>query len=97
MMADVTTFVGDQGKHDHQLCFVDLIINGRMVQGLVDYDASHNFLWKELACVLGLRVWMCEASMKEINSKAKATIGVAYTIHIRLDKWKGHANFIVYG
>jgi predicted aspartyl protease len=33
-----------QGKSMHQLCFIDMIINGREVQALVDTGASHNFL-----------------------------------------------------
>jgi hypothetical protein len=45
-------------------CYVDLIINGRTIQALVDSGASHNFLWKELASELGLRVGPCVLSIK---------------------------------
>jgi predicted aspartyl protease len=40
----------------HKLCFVDMIINDRTVQALVDTGASHNFLKAELAKELGLKV-----------------------------------------
>jgi hypothetical protein len=33
--------------------------------------------------------------VKEVNSKEKETTGVSSSVHIRLDKWEGWANFIV--
>jgi hypothetical protein len=80
--------VGNHGQCSHQLCFVDLIINGIEIQALVDSGALHNFLQVELASQLELRVGSCGASIKEVNSKATATTGVASTIHMQLDKWK---------
>jgi hypothetical protein len=86
---------GNLGSQDHQLCFVDLVINGRTMQALVDSGASHNFLKTEVVKELGLRVSPCGAAVKAVNSKARETTGVASSVHIRLDKWEGWANFIV--
>jgi hypothetical protein len=61
----------------------------------VDYGASHNFLKKELESELGLRVGSCGASIKVVNYKAKETTKVASIVHIQLDKWKGHVDFLV--
>jgi hypothetical protein len=74
---------------------VDLVINGRTMQALVDSGASHNFLKTEVVKELGLRVSPCGAVVKEVNSKEKETTGVSSSVHIRLDKWEGRANFIV--
>lgn len=62
---------------------------------MVDFGASHNVLKKELASELRLRVELCCAFVKLVNSKAKATTRVAFAVHIQLDKWKGCANFAV--
>jgi hypothetical protein len=78
----IGALVRNQGKNINQLCYVDLIINGRTIHALVDFSASHNFLKKELASELRLRVGLCGASVKVVNSKAKETIGVASTVHI---------------
>jgi hypothetical protein len=39
-------------------------------------STSHNFLKKELASELELRVGSCGALVKVVNSKAKETIGL---------------------
>jgi hypothetical protein len=49
---------GKLGSQDHQLSFVDLVINGRIMQALVDSGASHNFLKIEVAKELGLRFFL---------------------------------------
>jgi hypothetical protein len=64
---------GNFGSQDHQLCFVDLVINGRTMQALVDSGASHKFLKTEVEKELGLRVSPCRAAVKEVNSKEKET------------------------
>jgi hypothetical protein len=40
----IHALVDNQGKNLNQLCYVDLIINGRIIDALVDSGASHNFL-----------------------------------------------------
>ena len=45
-----------QGKSMHKFCSINMIINGRAVQALVDTGASHNFLWTELDRELGLKI-----------------------------------------
>jgi hypothetical protein len=73
---------GNQGKNINHLCYVDLIINGRTIQALVDFGASHNFLKKELTSELRLRVGSCNSSIKIIDSKANAVFGFALVVHI---------------
>jgi hypothetical protein len=48
----------------------------------VDFGASHNLLKEDLARKLGLRVGSCGASIKAINSKDKAIVGVKSTNHM---------------
>jgi hypothetical protein len=50
---------------------------------------------EELAHDLGLELGPCEVTVKVVNSKSKEVVGVASAVHIQLDKWKGHADFIV--
>jgi len=80
---------GKFGSEDHQLCFMDLVINEITMQTLVDSGASHNFLKTEVVKELGLIV------MKVVNCKENATIDVASSVHIWLEKWEGWANFMV--
>jgi hypothetical protein len=62
----------------------------------VVYDGPHNFLKKELESELGLGVRSWDASVKAINSKAKATTGVAFANRIQLKKLKCRANFTLF-
>ena len=68
---------GNQEQNWCDLYFVDVIVNGRSVQALVDTGASHYFLPTKLAAEIGLRAQPCEASVKVVNSKAKAATEVA--------------------
>jgi hypothetical protein len=39
---------GNLGSQDHQLCFVDIVINKRIVQDMVDLGALHKFMKTEV-------------------------------------------------
>ena len=62
---------------------------------LVDIGASHNFLHIGLAAEIGLRAQPCEASVKVVNSKEKATTGVTSNVRMWIRQWEGHSNFMV--
>jgi hypothetical protein len=94
-LQQIGSLVGNQGWNIHQLYFVDLIINGRVVHALVDSGVSHNFLRTELASELELRVGLCRASIKALNSKDISIVGVSSTNHIQLDKWNGLVDFTI--
>jgi hypothetical protein len=51
----------------------------------VDLSALYNFLKKELASELRIRVGLYGSSVKVVNYEAKAMVGIASTIHIQLD------------
>ena len=86
---------GEQNPNRCELCFVEVILNGRLVQALVDTGASHNFVRTGLATEVGLRVQPCEASVKAVNSKATAATGVASNVRMRIGQWEGHSNLTV--
>jgi len=86
---------GNQTRSYNQLSFVDVIINERCIQALVDTGASNNFIKKEVARDVGLRSLTCGASFKTVNSKVEAVVGTAKNVHLQLGKWMGCASFIV--
>lgn len=76
----------------HQLCFVDMIINGRAVQTLVDTGALRNFLWEQLAKDLVVKITASKKEVKVVNSKEKKETIFASLVHVQLDDWKRWAN-----
>jgi hypothetical protein len=78
---------GNIGSQYHLLCFVDLVIKGRKMKYLVESIASHKFMKKKVVKEMGLRVSLCGAMVKEVNSKAMEITGFTSLVHILLDKW----------
>lgn len=76
----------------HQLCFVDMIINGRAVQTLVDTGALRNFLWAQLANYLVVKITASKKEVKVVNSMEKKETGFASLVHVQLDDWTRCAN-----
>jgi hypothetical protein len=72
-----------------------MVLNGRMMQSLVDLGTSDNFLKTKVVKELGLTVSPCEAMVNTMNSKEKVVVGFASSVHIWLDKWEGWVNFTV--
>jgi hypothetical protein len=58
---------------------VELTINRREIEELVESNASYNFLQMELSSELRLRIGSCGASVKVV-------VRVASIFHIQLDK-----------
>lgn len=55
----------------HILYFIDVIINGMKVKGLIDMGALHNFLWTKLSMKLGIKVDKGSSSMNVMNYRLK--------------------------
>jgi hypothetical protein len=80
----------------HQLCYVDMIMNGRAVQTLVDRGVSCNFLWAQLAKELVLKITTSKKEVKVVNSKEKKETGFASLVHVQLDDWKRCENLWIF-
>uniref|UniRef100_A0A803M436 Uncharacterized protein n=1 Tax=Chenopodium quinoa TaxID=63459 RepID=A0A803M436_CHEQI len=77
-----------------------MIVNGEVnevpMRLLVDTGASHNFLAKEEAKALGVKFTKVDGEMKAINSRATPVYGRTWNVPVRLGKWKGKVNFLVF-
>ena len=80
---------GNQGRIPIQLCYVDIILNGRKVRALLNIGASRNFLKKGMTMELRLRAQPCGASIKALNSKEEVVSRIMAKVHLELVNWKG--------
>lgn len=60
-----------KGKSSHSLLYVDLTLNGRAMQGIVDTRATHNFINEGIATRLGFKAGEHSSLVKVINSQAR--------------------------
>jgi hypothetical protein len=77
----------------HQLCFVEMIINGSVVQARFEVGTLHIFVQTKLAKDLGLKITLSKIEVEAVNSKENKVMGVSSVVHVQLNEWKGHVNF----
>ncbi|KAJ0512090.1 putative transcription factor interactor and regulator CCHC(Zn) family [Helianthus annuus] len=78
------------------LRFVTLEINGEQAKALIDTGASHNFITRDEAKRLGLRITSKEGlMMKAVGGEPKSIEGVTYDAKAKIGTWKGKITFSV--
>lgn len=78
------------------LMFADTIINSRPTKGtMVDSSATHNFISKQEACRLELKIERDTSKMKAVNSEALPIVGVSKRVPLKLAKWTWSVDLVV--
>ena len=77
------------------LMYMDVGINGKTSYALVDTEASHNFISKEEAKRVGLKVFQGDGSIKAVNTTTKPVEGVAQGVKLQLGGWSGVMDFTI--
>jgi hypothetical protein len=85
---------GKSGATDN-LMYVEIGINGKDVNAMLDSGATHTFVANRLVKELGLRLSDSHTSMKAVNSKAQRIAGMSYDVPITLDQWRGKQDVLV--
>uniref|UniRef100_A0A803MPQ4 Aspartic peptidase DDI1-type domain-containing protein n=1 Tax=Chenopodium quinoa TaxID=63459 RepID=A0A803MPQ4_CHEQI len=75
--------------------YVEVLVNGRRGNAMIDTGATHNFISQEEARRLGLKPIQEGSSMKAVSSAAKPVHGVARNIPTKLGDWSGNLDFTV--
>lgn len=78
-----------------ELMYVNLDINGMATIAVVDIGATHNFISREEAKQLGLKLEKDSSKMKAINYEAKPIHNVDKGVGINIGGWKGTTNLSV--
>lgn len=76
------------------LMFVDLKINGRDTQAMIDTRATHNLITKSKARWLNLQL-KDSSRIEAINSIARPINGIAKSVPMELGTWTGKTNLMV--
>lgn len=77
------------------LLYVDITLNGKKVQTMVDTGATHNFITESEAKRLGLK-FVCDGGrMKTFNLAAKPIHDIAKNVGVKLGDWNGRLEFTV--
>lgn len=77
------------------LLYVDLTLNGRAIQGMVDTGAMYNFINEWISTQLGLRASEHASRVKAINSQARPVAGRVVDVPIQLGEWQGKTDLLV--
>uniref|UniRef100_A0A803LYG3 Reverse transcriptase/retrotransposon-derived protein RNase H-like domain-containing protein n=1 Tax=Chenopodium quinoa TaxID=63459 RepID=A0A803LYG3_CHEQI len=75
--------------------YVEVLVNGRRGNVMIDTGATHNLISQGEARRLGLKPIQEGGSMKAVNSAAKPVHGVARNIPTKLGDWSGNLDFTV--
>uniref|UniRef100_A0A803LKS9 Reverse transcriptase/retrotransposon-derived protein RNase H-like domain-containing protein n=1 Tax=Chenopodium quinoa TaxID=63459 RepID=A0A803LKS9_CHEQI len=75
--------------------YVEVLVNGRRGNAMIDTRATHNFISQGEARRLGLKLIQEGGSMKAVNSAAKPVHGVARNIPTKLGDWSRNLDFAV--
>jgi len=75
--------------------YVNIGINGKDMNAMLDSGATHTFMADRLVKELGLRLSDSHTSMKAVNSKAQRIAGMSYDVPITLDQWRGKQDVLV--
>ena len=81
-----------QGKG---LMYVEAQVNGMSAKAMIDTCATHNFVSEEEARTLKLQTSMEAGWLKEVNSAAKPSQGVARGVTMKIGPWEGKIDFTV--
>lgn len=84
-----------KGKFSTSLLYVDLTLNGRAMQGIVDTRATHNFINEGTATGLGFKAGEHSILVKVINSQARPVVGRGMDVLIQLGEWQGKTDLLV--
>lgn len=77
------------------LLYVDLTLNGRAIQGMVDTGAMYSFINEWIGTQLGLRASEHASRVKAINSQARPVAGRVVDVPIQLGEWQGKTDLLV--
>ena len=77
------------------MMYVNLGINGKDMNAMLDSGATQTFVAYRLVKELGLRLSDSHTSMKAVNSKAQRIAGMSYDVPITLDQWRGKQDVLV--
>ncbi|XP_021735750.1 DNA damage-inducible protein 1-like [Chenopodium quinoa] len=85
----------EERSKNTELMYVEVLVNGRRGNAMIDTGATHNFISQGEARRLGLKPIQEGGSMKAVNSAAKPVHGVARNIPTKLGDWSGNLDFTV--
>ncbi|KAK2979891.1 hypothetical protein RJ640_023962 [Escallonia rubra] len=77
------------------LLYVEAKLNGKPTKVMVDTGATHNFVTREEATRLGLKVVGGGGWLKSVNTDAKPLQGTARQVEMCLGTWRGLVDFSV--
>ncbi|KAK2992860.1 hypothetical protein RJ640_011953 [Escallonia rubra] len=77
------------------LLYVEAKLNGKPTKVMVDTGATHNFVTREEATRLGLKVVSGGGWLKSVNTDAKPLQGTARQVEMCLGTWRGLVDFSV--
>lgn len=75
--------------------YVSASINGQIVRVLLDTGATHNFIFKDEAKCLGLKMTKEWGTLKVVNSSAKPIESTAQGVRLTLGTWSRKLNFFI--
>ena len=76
--------------------FVDAVINFKIAKNtLVDSGPTHNFISKQEACLLELKIEKDTCKMKAVNFEALPIVGVSKRVSLKLSEWRGDVDFFM--
>ncbi|XP_021753565.1 uncharacterized protein LOC110718935 [Chenopodium quinoa] len=85
----------EERSKNTELMYVEVLVNGRRGNAMIDTGATHNFISQGEARRLGLKLIQEGGSMKAVNSAAKPVHGVARNIPTKLGDWSGNLDFTI--
>lgn len=81
--------------NDESLMFMEVKVNGKKIDMIVDSGASQKFIRKEKAARLGILLKKGQEWLKMVNSKVKPLDGIARGVKLQPGTWKGKVDFSV--
>lgn len=69
--------------------YVDVVINGKVREVLLDTGASHNFVDPSEAAILGLKVVRGGGKMKAVNSRTIEAEELVKDVLLKVGTWRG--------
>ena len=75
-----------------RLIYVNALVNGKATKALMDTSVTHNFVLEDETKRLKLQASKEGGWLKEVNSAAKPSHGVARGVAIRIGSWKWRVN-----
>nr|XP_009766479.1 PREDICTED: uncharacterized protein LOC104217845 [Nicotiana sylvestris] len=82
-------------KQERTLMFVEMKVNGKPIQAMMDTGATHNYLASTQVERLGLIVGKCRGRVKASNSPPQPVGGIAKEVPVKLGPYEGKFNLRV--